>query len=163
MMDRRRYTMLDAISEVLSDKRSPMKLPAGVERVERISSDIIRIQFADDVDYSILRAEAIREGYRVESGIFTPRITYHGTIIARVGGESDPAKQRSIFIYLIPPDKSEMNTYRRVVAMRHGVIDPVTGRLNFQKFLEYNLKIIRLLSRYRKARYENLPEKVEFH
>ena len=59
-MDRRRYTMLDAISEVLSDKRSPIKLPAGVERVERISSDIIRIQFADDVDHSILRAEAIR-------------------------------------------------------------------------------------------------------
>jgi len=162
-MNRRRYTMLDAISEVFSDKRSPTRLPPGVERVERISSDVIRIQFADEIDYGILRAEAIRGGYRIESGMFTPRITYNGTIIARVGGESDPAKQRSIFIYLIPPDKSEMNTYRRVVAVRHGVIDPVTGRLNLNKFLEYNLGIVRLLERYRKARYENLPEKIEFH
>jgi len=162
-MTQKRYTLLDAISEVFAESDEPSNLPMGVEQVEKIDSDVVRVQFIDEVDCNLLCKEAIREGYGVAGNGFTPRIVHKGTIIARVGGRSDPAKQRSIFIYLIPSDKKEMNTYREVVAVRHGVLDPRTGLINSEKFLKYNLRVIRLLERYRKLRYESLSKRLEFH
>jgi len=155
--------MLDVISDIFAEGTSSFDPPLGVELIEKVGSDVIRIQFRDDVDCDLLCREAVKEGYRVERGGFTPRIIYNGTIIARVGSESDPAKQRSVFIYLIPSDKRKMSTYREVTAVRHGVLDPRTGRVNFEKFLQYNLRVIRLLERYRKARYESLSKRLEFH
>jgi len=162
-MVRKRGTLLDVVSDVFAEKTSSFDSPIGVERVEKVGSDVIRIQFIDDVDCDLLCREAIKEGHRVEKGSFTPRIIYNGAIIARVGSESDPKKRRSIFIYLIPFDKEEMSTYREVVAVRCGVMDPRTGRVNAEKCLQYNLMVIRLLERYRKTRYESLPKRLEFH
>jgi len=162
-MTRRKGTMLGVISDIFAKNISFFDPPLGVEQIEKINSDAIRIQFVDDVDCDLLCREAIKEGYHVERGRFTPRIIYNGTIIARVGSESDPAKQRSIFIYLIPFDKKEMSTYREVTAIRHGIIDPRTDHVNFEKFLRYNLRVIRLLERYRKTKYENLSKRLEFH
>ena len=155
--------MLGVISDVFAENASSFDLPLGVERIEKVNSDVIRVQFIDDVDCGLLCREAIKEGYCIAKGEFTPRIICNGTIIARVGSESDSAKQRSIFIYLIPFDEKEMNTYRKVAAVRHGVMDPRTSHMNFEKFLEYNVKVIRLLDRYRKARYESLSKRLEFH
>ena len=155
--------MLGVISDVFAEKTSSFDPPIGVELVEKVDSDVIRIQFMDDVDCNLLCREAVKEGCRVEKGIFTPRIIYNGAIIARVGSESDPAKRRSIFIYLIPFDEKEMNAYREVVAVRCGVMNPRTGRVNPEKCLQYNLRVIRLLERYRKARYERLSKRLEFH
>ena len=155
--------MLGIISDVFAENRSHLDLPLGVECVEKIDSDVIRVQFIDDVDYDLLCREAIKEGYRVEMGRFAPRIIYKGTIIARVGSESDPAKRRSVFIYLIPSSMREMSTYREVTAVRHGVMDPRTGHVNLERFFKYNLKVIKLLERYRRARYEGLSKRLEFH
>jgi hypothetical protein len=162
-MTRRRGTLLDVISDVFAENRSHFDPPIGVERVEKVDSDVIRVQFIDDVDYDLLCREAIKEGYRVEMGRFAPRVVYKGTIIARVGSESDLAKGRSIFIYLIPSSRRKMSTYRGVTAVRHGVMDPRTGRVNLAKFFQYNLKVIRLLERYRRARYEGLSKRLEFY
>jgi len=159
-MTRRKGTLLGVISDIFAENASSFDPPVGVELIEKVNSDTVRVQFIDDVDCDLLCREAIKEGYRVERGRFTPRIIYDGTIIARVGSQSDPAKQRSIFIYLIPFDEGEMNMYRKVAAVRHGVMDPRTGRMNFEKFLEYNLKVIRLLERYRKIRYKSLSKRL---
>ena len=162
-MVRRKGTLLGVISDVFAENTSSFDPPLGVEKVEKVDSDVIRIQFTDDVDCDLFCREAIKEGYRVEQGIFAPRIICKGSIIARVGSRSDPEKRRSVFIYLIPFDRREMSTYREVVAVRHGVIDPRTGRVNFEKCLQYNLKVIRLLERYRKTKYESLSKRLEFH
>ena len=162
-MTRRRVTLLDVISEVYAENELSFDPPLGVELVEKINSDVIRIQFIDDVDCDLLCREAIKEGYRAERGRFTARIIYKGTIIARVGSESDFAKKRSLFIYLIPFDRREMNTYREVTAIRHGVMNPRTGRVNLEKAFQFNLKVIRLVERYRRTRYESLSKKLEFH
>jgi len=162
-MTRRRGTLLDVISDIFAENTSSFDPPLGVEHVEKIDSDVIRIQFIDDVDCDLLCREAVKEGYRIAKGRFAPRIIYKGTIIARVGSESDFAKKRSIFIYLIPTHRREMSAYREVAAVRHGVIDPQTGRMNFEKFLQYNLKVIRLIENYRKTRYESLSKRLEFY
>jgi len=162
-MVRRRGTLIGVISDVFAEEASSFDLPIGVEWIEKVGSDVIRIQFVDDVDCDLLCREAVKEGHRVEKGSFTPRIICKGTIIARVGSKSDLKKKRSIFIYLIPFDRKEMSTYREVVAVRHGVIDPRTGLVNYEKCLRYNLKVIRLLERYRKTRYESLSKRLEFY
>ncbi len=155
--------MLDVISDVFAEGASSFDPPLGVELVEKVDSDVIRIQFVDEVDCDLLCREAVKEGYRIERGSFAPRILHNGAIIARVGSRSDPKSQRSIFIYLIPFDGKGMSVYRKVVAARHGVIDPRTSRVNPERCLRYNLKVIRLLERYRKTRYESLPKRLEFH
>jgi len=162
-MKHRRGTLLDVISDVFAESTSSFNPPLGVEKVEKIDSDVIRIQFLDDVDCDLLCREAIKRGYHVERGRFAPRIIWKGTIIARVGSRSDPAKRRSVFIYLIPFNRREMNAYREVAAIRHGILNPRTGRLNFERFLRYNLNVISLLESYRKIRYERLSKRLEFH
>jgi len=162
-MTHKKITLLDVISDIFANGKSSFKLPSGVELIEKVDSDVIRVQFVDDVDCNLLCKEAIKEGFRVEKGRFTPRIIYNGTIIARVGSESDPAKQRSIFVYLIPFNRREMSTYREVVAIRHGIMNARTGRINFEKFLQFNFRVIKLLERYRKSRYESLSKRLEFH
>ena len=162
-MTRRRGTLLGVISDVFAENRSDFDPPLGVERVEKVDSDVIRVQFVDEVDSELLCREAVKEGYRVEMGRFAPRVVYKGTIIARVGSESDIARRRSIFIYLIPSSRREMSVYREVTAVRHGVMDPRTGHVNLEKFFKYNLKVIRLLERYRRARYEGVSKRLEFH
>jgi len=154
--------LLDVISDVFAENKSSFDPPIGVEQVEKIDSDIIRIQFIDDVDCDLLCREATKRGYHVERGSFAPRIIWKGTIIARVGSRSDPAKRRSVFIYLIPLSRREMSTYREVAAIRHGVLNPRTGRVNFEKFLRYNLNVIKLLESYRKIRYERLSKRLKF-
>ncbi|RLI13282.1 hypothetical protein DRO35_00660 [Candidatus Bathyarchaeota archaeon] len=161
-MKKRRGTLLDAISDIFVGKTPIFKPPLGVEEIEKIDSDIVRIQFVDDIDCDLLCKEAIKEGYTVKRGWFTPRIIWDGTIIARVGGESDMTGQRSVFTYLIPPNEKEMSTYRRIVAIQHEVLDQRTNRINSEKFLWYNLRVIKLLENYRKTKYERLRERLEY-
>jgi len=161
-MKKRRGTLLDVISDIFAEKTSLFEPPLGVEDVEKVDSDIMRVQFISDIDCDLLCREAIKEGYTVRRGWFTPRIIWNGTIIARVGSKSDRARRRNIFIYLIPPNAEEMSTYRKVVAIQHGVLDPRTNKVDPEKFLWYNLRIIKLLENYRKAKYEKIRERLEY-
>ncbi|MCD6325523.1 hypothetical protein J7L97_04460 [Candidatus Bathyarchaeota archaeon] len=79
-MTRRKGTLLGVISDIFAENASSFDPPVGVELIEKVNSDTVRVQFIDDVDCDLLCREAIKEGYRVERGRFTPRIIYDGTI-----------------------------------------------------------------------------------
>ena len=161
LKDESSRTLLDIISGLFEDGGSSFQdLPLGVEKVERITLDSIRINFSDEVDCELLTRIAEDEGYIVKSESVAPRVIDRGTIVARVGSRSDPGRRRDLFLYLIPSDEKRMSMYRRVVAARKGVLDIETGRIDFERFYQYNLKIIRLMERYRKEKYQNIAERL---
>lgn len=161
MKDESSRTLLDIISGLFEDGGSSFQdLPLGVEKVERITLDSIRINFSDEVDCELLTRIAEDEGYIVKSESIAPRVIDRGTIVARVGSRSDPGRRRDLFLYLIPSDEKRMSMYRRVVAARKGVLDIETGRIDYERFYQYNLKIIRLMERYRKEKYQNIAERL---
>jgi len=53
-----------------------------------------------------------------------------------------------------------MSMYRRIVAVRKGVLDIGTGSIDYERFYQYNLKIIRLTERYRKEKYQNIAKRL---
>ena len=161
LKDESSRTLLDIISGLFEDDGSSFQdLPLGVEKVERITLDSIRINFSDEVDCELLTRIAEDEGYIVKSESIAPRIIERGTIVARVGSRSDPGRRRDLFLYLIPSDEKRMSMYRRVVAARKGVLDIETGRIDYERFYQYNLRIIRLMERYRKEKYQNIAERL---
>ncbi len=161
LKDESSRTLLDIISGLFEDGGSSFQdLPLGVEKVERITLDSIRINFSDEVDCELLTRIAEDEGYIVKSESIAPRVIDRGTIVARVGSRSDPGRRRDLFLYLIPSDEKRMSMYRRVVAARKGVLDIETGRIDYERFYQYNLKIIRLMERYRKEKYQNIAERL---
>lgn len=111
-------SLLDVVSELFEGESLLFNPVLGVEIVERVTSEAVRIEFVDKVDYDTLRMVAAEEGYLIKSGSFTPRITDKGVIIARVGSQSDPEREHNLFIYLIPPDEKQMTTYTRTVALQ---------------------------------------------
>jgi len=154
-------TLFDVISE-LFDKAGSLSqdLPLGVEKVERITLDSIRINFSDEVECELLTGIAEDEGYIVKSESVAPRVMDKGTIVARVGSRSDPGKRRDLFLYLIPSNEKQMSMYRRVIAARKGVLDIETGKIDYERFYQYNLRIIRLTERYRKEKYQNIAKRL---
>jgi len=161
LKDESSRTLLDIISGLFEDGGSSFQdLPLGVEKVERITLDSIRINFSDEVDCELLTRIAEDEGYIVKSESIAPRVIDKGTIVARVGSRSDPGRRRDLFLYLIPSDEKRMSMYRRVVAARKGVLDIETGRIDYERFYQYNLRIIRLMERYRKEKYQNIAERL---
>ena len=160
LKDESTRTLLDVISGLFEDGGSlSQDLPLGVEKVEKITLDSIRINFSDEVDCELLTRIAEDEGYIVKSESVAPRVIDKGTIVARVGSRSDPGRRRDLFLYLIPSDEERMSMYRRVVAARKGVLDIETGRIDYERFYQYNLRIIRLMERYRKE-YQNIAERL---
>jgi len=161
LKDESSRTLLDIISGLFEDGGSSFQdLPLGVEKVEKITLDSIRINFSDEVDCELLTRIAEDEGYIVKSESVAPRVIDKGTIVARVGSRSDPGRRRDLFLYLIPSDEERMSMYRRVVAARKGVLDIETGRIDYERFYQYNLRIIRLMERYRKEKYQNIAERL---
>ena len=161
LKDESSRTLLDIISGLFEDGGSSFQdLPLGVEKVEKITLDSIRINFSDEVDCELLTRIAEDEGYIVKSESVAPRVIDRGTIVARVGSRSDPGRRRDLFLYLIPSDEKRMSMYRRVVAARKGVLDIETGRIDYERFYQYNLRIIRLMERYRKEKYQNIAERL---
>ncbi|MDH5441151.1 MAG: hypothetical protein OEZ48_04400 [Candidatus Bathyarchaeota archaeon] len=161
LKDESTRTLLDVISGLFEDGGSlSQDLPLGVEKVEKITLDSIRINFSDEVDCELLTRIAEDEGYIVKSESVAPRVIDKGTIVARVGSRSDPGRRRDLFLYLIPSDEERMSMYRRVVAARKGVLDIETGRIDYERFYQYNLRIIRLMERYRKEKYQNIAERL---
>ena len=161
LKDESSRTLLDIISGLFEDGGSSFQdLPLGVEKVEKITLDSIRINFSDEVDCELLTRIAEDEGYIVKSESVAPRVIDRGTIVARVGSRSDPGRRRDLFLYLIPSDEKRMSMYRRVVAARKGVLDMETGRIDYERFYQYNLRIIRVMERYRKEKYQNIAQKL---
>ncbi|MFQ6095462.1 MAG: hypothetical protein ACE5NN_04900 [Candidatus Bathyarchaeia archaeon] len=154
-------SLFDIISNLFDEQSSSLDLPVGVEKVERITSDCIRINFSEEVDCELLTGISEEEGYVVKSEKIAPRVIDKGTIVARVGSRSDPGRRRDLFIYLIPPDEEQMSVYRKVVAAREDVLDLKTGRMNYEEFYRYNLRIIRLAERYRREKYQSVKERLK--
>ena len=53
-MKKRRGTLLDVISDIFAEKTSLFEPPLGVEDVEKVDSDIMRVQFISDIDCDLL-------------------------------------------------------------------------------------------------------------
>ena len=160
-MENKERSLFDVISELFEGKTLSSDLPLGVKKVERITSGVIRINFSDEVDCELLIKIAEDEGYVVKYRRIAPRVVDKGTIVARVGSQSDPGKQHDLFIYLIPPEGTQISLYRKIVAAREGVIDLETGRIDYEKFYQYNMRIIKLAERYRKEKYQNITKRLK--
>ncbi|MEM2719114.1 MAG: hypothetical protein QXJ13_07785 [Candidatus Bathyarchaeia archaeon] len=124
--------------------------------VDLITPEIVRVTFVDKVDCDLFCGIAVKEGYSVDSQGYSPRIVDKGNIIARIGSRSDPGAERSVFLYLFPASFGAMSMYMKSVAVRLGVLNPNNGRINIEKLLKYNLRVIGLIEKYRKSRYKNL-------
>ena len=154
-------SLFDIISNLFDERRLSRDLPIGVVKVERVTPDSIRINFSDEVDCELLTRIGEEEGYLVKSEKVAPRVIDRGAIVARVGSRSDPGKRRDLFIYLIPPDEKEMSMYRKVVAAREDVLDLKTGRIDYEEFFEYNLRIVRFAEGYRREKYHSVKKRLK--
>jgi len=148
----RPVTLLQAISNLFEGREVPTVLPEGIEKIERVTVEAIRIKFAEEIDKKLLSQIAEEEGYSVQRRRFAPRIMKKDVIVARVGSRSDVDGGYSLYVYLFPPEMKKISIYRKVIAEREGILDPYTERINLEKFYEFNLKVIRLVSRYVKAK-----------
>ncbi|MEM2341789.1 MAG: hypothetical protein QXX94_05220 [Candidatus Bathyarchaeia archaeon] len=151
-------SLLDVISSLFEGDEYFDALPVGVVNVELVTSESVRVMFSNRVDYNLLCRVSLEEGYSIDASWYTPRIVDKGHIIARVGSRSDPGEDHNIFIYLFPAS-GIMSTYMRAAAIGHKIIDPKTNRIDMGRLLRYNLKVIKLVEKYRKIRYQNLIEK----
>jgi len=152
--------LLEVISKLFENGEYFGPLPVGVANIELITSETVRITFTNKVDCNMLCKIAIEKGYSIDASGYSPRIVDKGHIIARVGSRSDPGAEYNIFIYLFPTS-GIMSIYMRSAAIRHKILDPKTSKLNVERLLKYNQKIIRLVERYRRSRYQDLIEKLE--
>ena len=148
--------LLDVISSLIERGGYFGRLPVGVRSVEMVTPESIRVMFIDRVDHNLLYQVAIKSGFSVDARGYAPRIIDKGNIVARVGSRSDPGADRNIFIYIFPASTNLMSMYTRVIAARHGILNPSTNKINMEKLLKYNLKVIGLVEKYRKNRYKNL-------
>lgn len=152
--------LLEVISKLFENGEYFGPLPVGVANVELVTSETVRITFTNKVDCNLLCRIAIEEGYSIDAGRYSLRIVDKGHIIARVGSRSDPGADFNIFIYLFPAS-GVMSLYMRSVAISHKILDPQTNKVSVERLLGYNQKIVRLVEKYRKSRYQNLIEKLE--
>ena len=153
--------LFDVISSLIERGIYLGKLPVGVKSVEMVTSESIRIMFIDRIDYNLLYQVAVRSGFSVDARGYPPRIVDKGNIVARVGSRSDPGADRNIFIYIFPTSANSMSMYMRVIAARYGILDPLNNKINVEKLLRYNLKVIGFVEKYRKNRYKNLIKELK--
>ncbi len=147
-------SLLEAISEILGGGGAFLKsnLPPGVESVERVTAEAVRIKLSEKVDEDLLSSIAREEGYQVVKGEFPLRVLRRGAIMVRVGSRSDPDGRFNLYIYPIPPKLDGLSMYRRILAEREGVVDPETGKINLERFYDFNMGIIRLVNKYLKRK-----------
>ncbi|MBS7648117.1 MAG: hypothetical protein QXK89_07505 [Candidatus Bathyarchaeia archaeon] len=157
----RAVSLLDVISRLFESGEYFGDLPAGVINVELITSEAVRVMFVDKVDCDLFCIIAVEEGYSIDARGYAPRIIDRGNIIARVGSRSDPGADRNIFIYLFPTSPGAMSMYMKAAAIRFGILNPATNKINMEKLLKHNMKVIRLIERYRKTRYKDLIREME--
>ena len=110
------------------------------------------IRFESKVDEELLSQITEEEGYTIKRGPYSLRVVKEGTIIVRVGSESDAGGRSDLYLYLFPPEMARISVYRRVVAEREGVLRPSTGAVNLEKLHGYNLEVIRLASMFLRRR-----------
>ncbi|MCX8171727.1 MAG: hypothetical protein N3E47_07195 [Candidatus Bathyarchaeota archaeon] len=150
--------LLEVISRIFESGEYFGALPDGVISVDLITPEIVRVTFIDKVDFNLFCEIAIGEGYSIDAQGYAPRIVDKGNIVARIGGRSDPGAERSVFLYLFPASVEAMSMYMKAVAMRLGVLNSEAGKINIEKLLRYNLKVIGLVEKYRRSRYKSLVE-----
>jgi len=160
-ISRRPVGLLDVISQLLENGEYFGPLPEGVISVDLVTPEAVKVMFADRVDYNLFCEIAIEEGYKIDAAGYTPRVVDEGNIIARVGSKSDPGLDCNIFIYIFPPLIGAMSIYMRSAAIRFGILNPENNKLDMEKLLAYNLKVIRLVEKYRKRRYKDIIRELE--
>jgi len=146
-------SLLEAISDLFDGQAVLSNLSKGIEKIERVTVEATRIKIDDEVDEKLLSWIAEEEGYSIEKGSFALRVIKEGMIIARVGSKSDVGGGFDLYIYLFPPEMDEASIYTKILAEREGVLDHPTGKINLEKFYEFNLKVIKMISKYRKGKY----------
>jgi len=149
-------SLLDVILDLIEKGAYSGFLPKGVSHVEVMTPEAIRVMFIEKVDCNLLQQIALKNGFSINVGRHGLRIEDRGHIIARVGSRSDPGGDRDIFIYLFPSSPELMSMYMRATAIRFGILDSSASRINVEKFINYNLKVIGLVEKYRKKWYQNL-------
>jgi len=146
-------TLIEAILSMMDGyvyRDSPLY---GVSEINIINRNTVRVTFRDKIDCNILSSIALGEGYTVDSGSYKPRVMDRGTIIIRVGSRSDKGGDRSLFVYLIPPSIDSMNMYDKCIASMQGILDMDGNRIDLERFINYNLRILKVVERYWEYRY----------
>ncbi len=146
-------SLLQAISDLFDLKAAPMFLPEGIMKIERVTFEAIRIEFRDKIDEELLSRIAKEEGCATEKGSFPLRVVKNGTIIARVGSESDIGGHFDLYLYLFPPEMEKISLYSKLVAKREDVLDRSTGEIDLENLHRFNFKVIKVANRYIKERY----------
>lgn len=144
--------LLEAILFILDENVYEDLLPYGVNEIEVIGHNIVRVTFRDKIDCKLLSSIALSEGYTIDYGSYKLRILDRGIIVARVGSRSDKGGGRSIFLYLMPASIDAMNLYDRCVATIYGILDE-EGEIDLDKLVDYNLRILRIVDKYWEYRY----------
>jgi len=145
--------LLEILSRLIENHDPPKNLPKGIVRIERVTIEATRIQFTEKINTNLITRIAKEEGYEVKEGDFPPRIIDEGIIIARVGSPSDPGGEQDLYIYPFPPEMERLSIYRRILAIKKGIIDPETESINLEKLHNFNLRIVRFVSRYIREQY----------
>jgi len=149
----RSVSLLQAISDLFDLNAAPMFLPESIVKIERVMLEAIRIEFRDKIDEELLSRIAKEEGCTTEKGSFPLRVVINGTIIARVGSESDIGGRFDVYLYLFPPEMGKISLYSKLVAKREGVLDRSTGEIDLENLYRFNFRVIKVASRYVKERY----------
>ena len=153
--EQRRYStsLIQAISDVFENKAAIPGLPKGIEKIERVTLEAVRIRLTGKVDEELLSQIAEDEGYAFEKGTWPLRVIKEGATIARVGSRSDAGGRLNLYIYPFPPEMEKISVYRRMLAEREGILDPSLRKIDLESLHEFNLQLMRLLNRYLKERY----------
>lgn len=146
-------SLIQAISDIFENKPDIPGLPKGVEKIERVTLESVRIKLTDKVDEELLSKIAEDEGYAFEKGTWPLRVIKEGAIIARVGSRSDAGGRLNLYIYPFPPEMEKISVYRRMLAEREGILDPSMRKINLERLHEFNLRLMKLVNRYLKERY----------
>jgi|GEM_PF-1715385 hypothetical protein len=125
----------------------------GVSEIDIINRNTVRVTFKDKIDCNILSSIALGEGYTVDSGSYKPRIMDRGAIVIRVGSRSDRGGDRSLFLYLIPSSIDSMSIYDKCIASMHGILDIDGNKINLERLVNYNLRILKVVEKYWEYRY----------
>ena len=145
--------LIEAISDVFESKTAIPGLPKGIEKIERVTLEAVRIRFKDKVDEELLSRIAEDEGYAFEKGTWALRVLKEGAIIARVGSRSDAGGRLNLYIYPFPPEIGKTSVYRKMLAEREDILDPSLHKVNLERLHEFNLRLVKLVDRYLKERY----------
>jgi len=134
--------LLQLISDLFEGRAELSDLPDGVEKIERVTAEAVRLKLKDEVDQDLLAQIAKAEGYSVDGGSVALRVVKEGAIVARAGSTSDVGGRFDLYVYLFPPELEKMNMYRQILAEHEGILDPHTSKIDVEKSLGFNLAVI---------------------